>query len=268
MNELIYLYAIVPKEEKFNKDFPKLTSFDGKGTVETLSINDNLAIICRLDSKEYSENIIENKIENDMEWLQEKAFHHHEIIEQLYKKYTIIPLKFCTIYQNETSLKESIQEVQLKLSETFKYIYNKDEWALKIYGDDAKIKEDIDQNNEIIASKRKEISNLPRGKRFFEEKKIESILEEELEKEKQLVGEKLQQQLRNIAVDYSIKKNWSKDVTGLKEDMIWNSVYLIPKNKIEDFKNIISNQKQTIQGNGWRLEVTGPWPAYHFATLN
>ncbi|WP_432723761.1 GvpL/GvpF family gas vesicle protein [Staphylococcus equorum] len=267
MDKLIYLYALVPTTEASDKTLPSLPSFDKKGELQTLSIGGSTAIVCELDPEEYSEKVIENKIENDMEWLQDKAFYHHEIIATLDQHYTLIPLKFCTIYKSPESLKETIKDVEAKVMETFEFLENKQEWTLKIYGDDKKLRKHIDKKNETIAQKRQEISDMPRGRRFFEEKKIDSIIDKELDKEKERIGERLHEQLKQYAVKYSIKKNWGKDVTGLTEDMIWNSVYLISEENLEAFTKFIEQEQGSIKEDGWRVEAAGPWPAYHFSSF-
>ena len=78
----------------------------------------------------------------------------------------------------------------------------------------------------------------------------------------------MHQKIKALAVDYSIKKNWGRDVTGLKEEMVYNSVYLLPKDKVDAFLEIIDNEKNELPEEGWRIEATGPWPAYHFSSFN
>ncbi|WP_114603884.1 GvpL/GvpF family gas vesicle protein [Staphylococcus sp. EZ-P03] len=269
MENLLYLYALVPASELEDTELPSLTGFDKKGSLYTVPIDDNItSIVCDLDGDEYSESVIENKIDNDMEWLQEKAFHHHETIETLYQNYTLIPLKFCTIYKTKDSLKSTIQDVEEKINATFDFLQDKEEWTLKLYTDDNKLKKEISKHNKNVEEKRRELDGMSKGKRFFAEKKIDTFVDTELENEKDRVGEALHQKIKALAVDYSIKKNWGRDVTGLKEEMVYNSVYLLPKDKVDAFLEIIDNEKNELPEEGWRIEATGPWPAYHFSSFN
>lgn len=268
MENLIYLYGLVPKEEALERSLPEVKGFDGEGNLYTIPINNTTAIVCELNANDYSQATIEDKMSNDMEWLQEKAFHHHETISSLHNNYTFIPLKFCTIYKNETNLRETIQESEYKVEESFNLLVDKEEWTLKIYSDDNKLKEQIGTNNKAIEEKRKEISDLPRGRQFFERKKIDSLVDKELEKEKDRIGESLHDKLKKYAVDNSIKKNWGKDVTGLQDDMTFNSVYLLPKEKVDDFVTEIEEAEKELGDLGFRIEATGPWPAYHFSSFS
>src|SRR5699024_1836670 len=145
MENMIYLYGLVPDGEEEQNSLPVMKGFDGKGSLYTIPINNTTAIVCELDSKLYSEETIENKM-NDMDWLQEKAFHHHETITALHNSYTFIPLKFCTIYKNEANLHESIQSSEAKVENSFNLLEGNEEWTLKIYCDDNKLKKKIGKN--------------------------------------------------------------------------------------------------------------------------
>jgi hypothetical protein len=48
--------------------------------------------------------------------------------------------------------------------------------------------------------------------------------------------------------------------------MVLNSAYLIPEEKIENFKEEAEGLNQKIQAKGLYLECSGPWPAYNFSS--
>jgi hypothetical protein len=268
MGDLIYLYGLVPSNEAADSPIPSMKGFDGKGEIYTISIEKTTAIVCKLNSEEYSEEIIKEKINNDMEWLQEKAFHHHETVVGLSKLYTVIPLKFCTLYKTEASLKEAVQSNQSKMEHTFELLYGNEEWNLKIYCNGELLKKQVSQSNPAIEAKKAEISQLSKGKQFFEKKKLDKLIETELEEEKDRICEKVHAHLKEFVLQGNVKRNWSKDVTGRKENMTWNSVYLISSGSVEQFLEEIQQYEKQMGEMGWVFEPTGPWPAYHFSSFS
>ncbi|MDY0394606.1 GvpL/GvpF family gas vesicle protein [Virgibacillus halophilus] len=104
----VYLYALIPTHETNVKKLPEVKGFDDKNALYTLPLEDITAIVSDLDGDEFTEENIKEKVNNDMPWLQDKALHHHKVLTRLHQDYTIIPLKFCTIYNNVGSLKESV----------------------------------------------------------------------------------------------------------------------------------------------------------------
>ncbi|KEZ48142.1 GvpL/GvpF family gas vesicle protein [Metabacillus indicus] len=267
MDDLIYLYGLIPSDEADHQSFPSFKGFDGEKNIYTIPAGDVTAVVCRLDSEQFSEEAIKDKIDNDMEWLQEKAFHHHETVTALYKSFTIIPLKFCTIYKSEESLKQTIEASGPKISETLQSLKGNEEWNVKIYSDDPVLKKKVGETHPAVEEKLQEISVLPKGRQFFEKKKIDKLIEDELENEKNRVCEQLHEQLKQFALHAAIKKNWNKDVTGLKENMAWNSVFLLQSEKVETFLEEMKQADEKLGGTGWRIEATGPWPAYHFSSF-
>ncbi|MBN8210292.1 GvpL/GvpF family gas vesicle protein [Bacillus sp. NTK071] len=267
MSNLLYLYGLIPSHESTTTPLPSLKGFDGDGVIYPLRIGDVTAFVSELDADSYSEETISDKINNDMEWLQEKAFHHHETVQQLAQLYTIVPLKFCTLYKNPDSLITTVENHKEKLHESFQLLEGNEEWNLKIYCNDEQLKKKVSESNATIEAKRQEISQLPPGRQFFEKKKIDELINQELENEKNLFCEEIHGKLKKISLFGSIKKNWSKDVTGRKEKMAWNSVFLLPSANVEEFIEEIKLDEETYGLNGWDFEVSGPWPPYHFSSF-
>lgn len=268
MENYLYLYGLIPTKEASEKVLPSLQGFDGTSDIYSIPFGDITAIVSDLDSNAYSEEQIKDKTNNDMEWLQEKAFHHHETVWKLSRMYTVIPLKFCTLYRSSESLGAAIQTNENNMMEILDLISGNEEWNVKMYCDDRLLKEQVSETNPVIEAKKEEISQLPRGRQFFEKKKLDKLIENELEEEKNSVSEHIHHQLEELALMGNIKRTWSKDVTGRKENMTWNGVYLVSPSKVEEFLEKIQQYEKEMKETGWQLEATGPWPAYHFSSFS
>ncbi len=268
MAELVYLYGLIPTEQAEAEALPASKGLDGQHNIQTLLLGGLTAIVCHLDPQVYSEEVIKEKLSNDMEWLQHKAFHHHEMLLSLQERYTIVPMKFCTIYSDEESLKKTINEHAEAIKQTLILLKGNEEWNLKIYCDDEELKKHVLLHNSKIDEHQQKISQLPPGRQFFERKKIEKLVHQELENEKNRICESLHEKLNQFSIKDTVKKNWSKEVTGREDSMSWNSVYLLPADKVESFLEEVHASNETMAESGWRLEASGPWPPYHFANLN
>ncbi|KZZ83312.1 MULTISPECIES: GvpL/GvpF family gas vesicle protein [Bacillaceae] len=266
MSKLIYLYGLVPTEEAAAAAVPSFKGFDQEHDGYSIEFGSVTAVICELDPAEYSEEQIKEKV-NEMEWLHEKAFHHHEMLMMLEKSYTLIPTKFCTIYSSLESLTETVNQYQERMLELFRYLEGKEEWNVKIYSDDSQMRESFAENNPTVLAKKEEIAQLPPGRQYFEKRKLEQLVDREMELEKNRICEQIHEDLVPYSDDSTIKKTWSQDVTGRDEQMCWNSVYLLPKDQIAQFKEKIQLAAEAHQESGWKFEPTGPWPPYHFANL-
>ncbi|MBS2970243.1 GvpL/GvpF family gas vesicle protein [Metabacillus sp. KIGAM252] len=266
MSNLIYLYGLIPTEEATAAALPSFKGFDQEHDGYSVEFGSVTAVICELDPAEYSEEQIKEKV-NEMEWLHEKAFHHHEMLMMLEKGYTLIPTKFCTIYSSLDSLTETITQYKERMLELFVYLEGKEEWNVKIFSDDSQMRETFGENNPTVMAKKEEIAQLPPGRQYFEKRKLDQLVDREMELEKNRICEQIHKDLVPFSEDNTVKKTWSQDVTGRDEQMCWNSVYLLPKDQIAAFKEKIQHAAEAYQESGWKFEPTGPWPPYHFASL-
>ncbi|RLL42688.1 gas vesicle protein GvpL [Oceanobacillus piezotolerans] len=267
MDSLIYLYGVIPTAEKEKQDIPAFKGIDEEHEVYTVSFGEITAVVCNLDEREYGQEQLEKKTNNPT-WLHEKAFHHHEVLMSLYAKYPIIPMKFCTIYASMDNLLTTLETHKQRMIEVLESIKGKEEWILKIYCDEDKVKESVASYSDVIELRKEEIAAMSPGRQYLEKKKLGQLIEQEAHKQKQAFGETIHQELADMSANTEVKRNWNKDVTGRKEEMCWNSVYMLEKPKVDDFLKRVKAIQNEHGDDGWKLEVTGPWPSYHFSAIS
>jgi hypothetical protein len=268
MEKKIYLYGFIPTKELNKTPLPEHEGFDDKEMLFPLQVDSITAIVSKLEADDYTEEIIEDKINNDLAWLQKKAYHHHEVLMFLNKFYTAVPLSFCTIYNNEGSLVETAASQADDLHSSFAEISGKEEWNLKIYYDEEKVKKLVSENNPLMQRKQQEIKDLSPGRQFFERKKIDKLAEKEMDKELNERCNEIHIELSGMAARSDVKKTLGKDATGRKDNMSWNSVFLLNTSEVDDFMNEVMKKEKRLGGSGLKMEATGPWPAYHFSNLS
>lgn len=61
MEPFIYLYAFIPEEEVESKPLANMEGFDRQNNIYTVTIDGIKAVVCRLHSEEYSEEVIQEK---------------------------------------------------------------------------------------------------------------------------------------------------------------------------------------------------------------
>ncbi len=267
MEHLSYLYGFIPSSKQHQKRLPSLRGFDGETELFMVEERQITAILCALDPDGYSEETIKRKMDQDTEWLKTKAFHHHETLISLYKEYpSIIPASFCTIYMTEQNVKKTIRENEEKLINLFESLDGNQEWNLKIYLDEKKWKGQGD--TPVVEEMRRNLDSLSPGKRYFEKKKLEQLIDRELQKEKNTLCEDVHERLTKFSQKAEVKRNWSKDVTGMNERMAWNSVFLLPDQSVDSYLEEIKILQEDLNPQGWNFKVSGPWPAYHFSGLS
>lgn len=266
MNQLLYLYGIIPRQEEGDA-FSDLQGIDEKTTLSVLNFTNCAAVLCMVPEAEYGEEVLQEKT-NQIEWVQEKAFHHHEILLKLRERTTVIPMKFGTIFHSEASLAKMIHSREIQWETLLEELEDKEEWNIKIYCDRSLLRDKVVESNVTIKNKKADIAEMSQGMQYLQRKKLDQLIDQELEREQYAFSEQLHEQWTGYAAQDAVKKVWNKDVTGKEEEMCSNSAYLIPLVEVESFLEKVTRDKDEHEANGWKFEVTGPWPAYHFVNLS
>ncbi|MEW9668981.1 GvpL/GvpF family gas vesicle protein [Ammoniphilus sp. 3BR4] len=90
----------------------------------------------------------------------------------------------------------------------------------------------------------------------------------EVEKEQMRRWEIVHKKLHDIGSDSMKRKNWGKEVTQRKDDMLFNCDYLVDRSHVEAFLACIGEYERSYKDLGWNFQVTGPWPPYHFSKMS
>lgn len=265
--ELIYLYCLIPVWEVEAKKMEPFLGIDHKHHAYFHKVKDIIAVVCRLDDAEYSEERLEIHM-NDPLWIQEKGRHHHQCVSLINTDFTVIPVSLCTLFSSPQRLEEVLLEQYDHLLTLFSTLQMKEEWSLKVYYDDERFKDVVSIDNSAITDFRKKLEEMPKGKQFFAKKKLDQLLRREIDDKAEERWKQFLKPLQEISSLYSLNKVWSKKATGRKEEMVCNSAFLLHREYVEPFIKKIEEYQQEHRGEGWIFECSGPWPPYHFAALN
>lgn len=266
-NKFLYLYCFVPTSQLEAESFPCLPGIDGNSCY-VKSYNELTAVICDVNPCSFSEESLEAQL-RDPEWLRSKGTHHHECIERLYEKYTVLPVPFCTLFENETSLQEKLAAKSTQIAESLVYLHHKQEWNLRMFVNPSLLSTFVERESAAIGETRGELAKASRGKQFFMEKQLKRIIaEESLQRISQAWGTLTQQLCELTSGEFIVRDNWPRELTGRSEDLVANSVFLIPISLEDEFRKTVQVNEATLKTMGLTLDYSGPWPPYHFSAFS
>lgn len=260
-----YLYAIQPAGQK--GAFGKMKGIDKRGVVFPLRIGESMeAIVSRVPLDEFGSEEISWKAQNDLQWIKEKSLLHNQVIAKSGECFDgpVIPMKFGSIFQNEESLEKSIKENYKKFIRLFKKLRGKEEWSVKVFADEEKLKCRVVENNPLLRKKRKKIASLSPGRAYFEEKEFESEVEARKDAELQKFADEIYKCIPPYADEIKLGKILAGELTMKSEPMILNVALFIYKENRDTFLKDIDNLRGAVREKGLIVEVSGPWPPYSF----
>jgi acyl transferase domain-containing protein len=75
----------------------------------------------------------------------------------------------------------------------------------------------------------------------------------------------IHRRLREHALDAVLSPAQDARLSGEEREMLLNAAYLVPAARAEEFQSVVAGLTRSHEPDGIVLELTGPWPAYHFS---
>jgi hypothetical protein len=254
--DLIYVYCLLNTE-------PVLHETMELRNLKPIVIGDFNVIVKYVSSQEFSEENFKRNL-SDIEWLENNAREHVEVINLLMDQNTAIPFKFGTIFNSEDSLRKFITDYSDSLFENFHHIEGREEWSVKIYCDRKSLSQQIDELSEETASLEKQIMASSPGKAFLLRRKKSELVENEMDRICKSYGQNYYDEFRKLSVSTNLNNLLPKEFTGREDTMILNAAFLVNKTKVNDFRNTVDTLRKKDGNSGFFIETTGPWPPFSF----
>lgn len=260
--ELIYIYCVTGKIPRFDS----ISEEDGKGAYYIFH-KGLFAVVSEALSDEFGEDMLKENL-NDITWLESRVRKHEKVIEEVMEQSTVIPFKFATIFKTEDSLKAMIGNFLDEFRAILDRIEGRKEWGVKMYCDMDKFRTTVVKKDKQVLRMEEEIKSSGIGKAYFLNKKKEELIDDITNKA--ITGYRMEicEILRKHSNDARPVKLLPKEVTGRKDEMILNAVFLVDKTKLKDFIESIKYLKVKYKDVGFDFDNTGPWPPYNFCSIN
>ena len=251
MNEGKYIYAIIEASEPQEFTTPGIGERGDK--VYTVHHNGLAAVVSSSPSVEYP-------VRRD------NMMAHQKVLEEVMKKFTLLPVRFCTIAEDEEKIKEKLLKVRFQeFKDLLVKMIGKVELGVRAFWSDldsdlAGIFAEIVSENEEIARLKKRIEEEKSVQKVYAGKiKIGEIVQRALGKKKKKEAQALLNSLTGLAEDF-------RENGILGDRNILNAAFLVTKEKEEEFDRKI-NQIQQEFGKRTKLNYFGPIPPYNFVEV-
>jgi len=258
---LVYLYCVADKE-------PKLKEIEGlENGLYFVCHNGLYAVTGKVEEEEFGQEGLKRNMA-DFEWVKAKASAHERIIELVMVNTDVIPFKFGTLFNTDDSLKAMLQGYGEEFKIILRKLENKEEWGVKIYCNTKKLEAfSINDDPEILEIEN-QINKSSPGKAFLLKKKKAELLAQAVNRKINEYGQESFDLLKESSFEARINKLLPKQVTERKDDMILNSAFLVEKDEVSNFINMVDMLRVHYENRGFFIDCTGPWPPYNFCGLS
>ena len=189
----------------------------------------------------------------------ENTLAHEKAIEEVMKEYTVLPVRFATIAEDEEEVKKILEREYSKFKDLLNSMKDKKELGLKaIFKEDVIYKDILEKNKELRILKEK-VAALPPEKTYFKRAEIGEMVEAALQREKEIYKKDILDALSYLAAE--VKTN-----SSYWELMIINAAFLVEKYKEAEFDQKV-NELEAKYSSKIKLKYIGKVPPFNFVNL-
>jgi len=261
MNPGIYLFCLTPAVPR-----PEIvgTGIDGEHPLFVEAIGEIAAVVAEVNIEDFTGPEAQEKME-DLAWVAPRALRHEEVVLSAMEQGPVLPVRFGTVFSSLAATAEPLRQRQDVLMKFFRDTIDKKEWTLKGYVDRPQARARMTAAR--LAAEKEQLAGLSPGKRYFLEQKIKGAVDKDVAIWLKEMGRDILSVAKKMSVGFSECRLQSRDVTGRDEEMFFHGALLVPDASMAILERMTDEWNKRRESQGLSLELSGPWPPYHFSPV-
>jgi hypothetical protein len=245
-DSFVYLYAVTdaatPEEPE------QLVGVDG-AAVRRVESGGLAAVVSSVEPTRFSEEALRRSLE-DLEWLERTARAHHAVVAAVARSGPVAPVRLATVYLDDDNVRALLVERASEFGSALDRIRGRAEWGVKGFavrseaGSEPQITDETKPGTAYLMRRRAERDLAARGHQDAAE-----------------AAEAAHREMSALAVASRRYQPQDPRLSGVREEMVLNVAYLV------DEADALRRLVEHWDAQCLRLELTGPWAPYSFATL-
>ncbi|HEX8186672.1 MAG TPA: GvpL/GvpF family gas vesicle protein [Blastocatellia bacterium] len=263
-SQAFYLYCVGERDDLrplVEGELPD--SIERPARLEMIVAGDLAAIASGVSLADYGEDALQVRL-NDPAWTALRAMRHEKVIEHFAARASVIPLRFGTIYLRRERIEKMLDERQDELRVIIKRLRGREEWGVNVYFTRVKLIEAISSLSPRLRELGERATSAPPGQSYLMRKKIEAMRADEARVETRRVIDEIERELLR-ASEGAARLRVLKDEASEYGEVAAKLAFLVERARFEEFRAMAETLAGQHAAAGFRLEMTGPWPAYNFA---
>jgi len=191
--------------------------------------------------------------------LRDNMLAHEMAIEEVMKEYTVLPVRFNTIADDEEKVKKILEKDHDRFIDAMKYMEGKKELGLKAIFKEEIIYKDILERYEDIRILKEKIALLSPERTYYQRMEIGRMVEASLQNEREICKKEILDSLIPLAEDNKINNTYG-------ELMILSSAFLVNRDKEVEFDRKVE-EFNTKYGDKIKFKYVGTIPPFNFVNL-
>jgi hypothetical protein len=258
--DALWIYCVLPAGDPVPGG---LTGVVPSSPVERVDAGDLAALVSRVPLAEFGEQPLRRNL-NDLSWLERVARGHEAVLERTLAEATIVPLRLCTIFEDEDGVRRMLEEQRPALTSALRVLHGHQEWGVKLLADRGALEAAARARTPEADAIAEELDTRSAGGAYMLRRRLERQLREAADELAVGVADDVHARLQDWASDAVLNPPQNRDLSGHEGEMLLNGAYLVETPKVGRLQELVDELQERHRDLGVRLELTGPWPPYNF----
>ncbi|MFC6021445.1 GvpL/GvpF family gas vesicle protein [Plantactinospora solaniradicis] len=231
----------------------------GGSPVRTVQVGGLVAVVADVDLDDYGEAALRRNL-GDLAWLESAATAHHRVAEAVWRHGPVVPTRLGTVYRDEAALRTELADRRVDLTATLDRLADRTEWGVKAYA--SRDRRPTGQPDDADGASP---ASTGVGTDYLRRRRARLAAGEATARAAVDSAEAVHTMLTRYAEAARRHRPQDRGLSGVPDWMVLNGAYLVHAERGAEFGELVRTLGTRYPG--LRLELTGPWPPYSFATL-
>jgi hypothetical protein len=189
----------------------------------------------------------------DLQWVALRGAAHARVVEHFARRATTLPMKLFTLFSTDERAVAHVRADAARIRRVLARVAGREEWGVRVRLDPALVRQ-------RAARPRPPATGRSAGTKFLLAKKHARDLAREVLREGRAAVEDAFEGLATLAD--ATRRRPGRELDGTR--LVLDAALLVPSARLVGFKRRARRAATTLAARGYRLSLTGPWPAYNF----
>ncbi|MEV6316340.1 GvpL/GvpF family gas vesicle protein [Streptomyces sp. NPDC051776] len=258
---LSYVYAVGRAAPELEGAATGLTGHGG-AAMRTVGAGGLAAVVCSVPAAQFDEEGLKAQL-GDLTRLEAIARSHHGVVGALVERTAVLPLRLATVYLDDARVTWMLQESRDAFATTLQRLEGHVEWGVKVYAEPGEPQPVAPGTSSGSASAPAETSLSP-GRAYLLQRRAHRSRRQDAYRAAGEAADRIAAVAESFAADRVAHRPQQGALAAGAGENIVNDAYLVPMERSEEFRAAVAEEGRTLSGA--RVDVTGPWAPYSFAT--
>ena len=221
-------------------------------------------LVSALDATVYASDTMETRIA-DVDWVGPRAVAHDAVLSWASDAGGVVPFPMFTLFASPDSLRAMLRERERSLDALLDRVSPSQEWTVRLFRLNDRATAALGLTSPALADLAQRARDAAPGQRYLLERKADELKGAEL---RRVSGETAREAFDALSPlgERAVRDALPATPTGARPAgvAVLDAAFLVRRDRTDAFRTAAADLAGAIEPRGFRVELSGPWPPYHF----